>query len=73
MIPNILSQDQNDDRKVRYLDFLEQIENDLSFLERVITDNEESWIIKRRHFGTLENIYIIIKYVSLVCLKKVVF
>ncbi|XP_008179957.1 protein GVQW3-like [Acyrthosiphon pisum] len=45
MVPKILSQDQKNYRRDRCLDFLEQIENDPSFLERVITGNE-SWIFE---------------------------
>lgn len=45
MVPKILSQDQKDNRRDRCLDFLEQIENDPSFLERVIT-GDESWIFE---------------------------
>jgi len=45
MVPKILSQDQKNNRRDRCLDFLEQIENDPSFLERVIT-GDESWIFE---------------------------
>jgi len=45
MVPKILSQDQKDHRRDRCLDFLEQIENDHSFLERVII-GDESWIFE---------------------------
>jgi len=45
MVPKILSRDQKDNRRDRCLDFLEQIENDPSFLERVITV-DESWIFE---------------------------
>ncbi|VVC26068.1 Armadillo-like helical [Cinara cedri] len=45
MVPKILSQDQKDNRRDRCLDFLEQIENDPSFLERVIT-GDEPWIFE---------------------------
>ncbi|KAL4085370.1 hypothetical protein QTP88_027229 [Uroleucon formosanum] len=45
MVPKILSQDQKDNRRDRCLDFLEQIENYPSFLERVIT-GDESWIFE---------------------------
>ncbi|KAL4142816.1 hypothetical protein QTP88_005213 [Uroleucon formosanum] len=45
MVPKILSQDQKDNRRDRCLDFLEQIANDHSFLERVIT-GDESWIFE---------------------------
>ena len=45
MVPKILLQDQKDNRRDRCLDFLEQIENDPSFLERVIT-RDQSWIFE---------------------------
>ncbi|VVC37210.1 Armadillo-like helical [Cinara cedri] len=45
MVPKILSQDQKDNRRDRCLDFLKQIENDPSFLERVIT-GDEPWIFE---------------------------
>ncbi|XP_026816229.1 protein GVQW3-like [Rhopalosiphum maidis] len=45
MVPKILSQDQKDNRRDRCLDFLEQIENEPSFLKRVIT-GDESWIFE---------------------------
>ncbi|KAL4113850.1 hypothetical protein QTP88_017411 [Uroleucon formosanum] len=45
MVPKILSQDQKDNRRDTCLDFLEQIENDPSFLERIIT-GDESWIFE---------------------------
>jgi len=45
MVMKILSQDQKDNRRDRCLDFLEQIENGPSFLERVIT-GDESWIFE---------------------------
>uniref|UniRef100_A0A2S2NRT1 Mariner Mos1 transposase n=1 Tax=Schizaphis graminum TaxID=13262 RepID=A0A2S2NRT1_SCHGA len=45
MVPKILSQGQKDNRKDRCLDFLEQIENDHSFLECIIT-GDESWIFE---------------------------
>jgi len=45
MVPKNLSQDQKDNRRDRCLDVLEHIENDPSFLERVIT-GDESWIFK---------------------------
>jgi len=45
MVPKILSQDQKDNRRDRCLDFLEQIKNDPSFLERVVT-RDATWIFK---------------------------
>lgn len=45
MVPKNLSQDQKDLRKERSLDFLESIENDPHFLERVIT-GDESWVFE---------------------------
>ncbi|KAL4104600.1 hypothetical protein QTP88_019894 [Uroleucon formosanum] len=45
MVLKILSQDQKDNRRDRCLDILEHIENDPSFLERVIT-GDESWIFE---------------------------
>ncbi|KAL4090770.1 hypothetical protein QTP88_025547 [Uroleucon formosanum] len=45
MVPKIMSQDQKDNRRDTCLDFLEQIENDPFFLERVIT-GDESWIFE---------------------------
>jgi len=44
MVPKNLSQDQKN-RRDKCFDFLEQIENDLFFLEHVIT-GEESWIFE---------------------------
>ncbi|XP_029342293.1 uncharacterized protein LOC115033595 [Acyrthosiphon pisum] len=43
MVLKISSQDQKDNRRDRCLDFMEQIENDHSFLECVIT-GDKSWI-----------------------------
>jgi hypothetical protein len=40
LVPKILSQDQNENRMDRSLDFVKLIENDYSFLERVITGDE---------------------------------
>lgn len=45
MVPKNLSQDQKNIRKERCLDFLDSIENDPHFLERVIT-GDESWVFE---------------------------
>jgi len=45
MVPKMLSQDQKDNRRDKCVDILEQIENNHSFLERVIT-RDESWIFE---------------------------
>ena len=45
MVPKNLSQDQKNIRKERCLDFLNSIENDPHFLERVIT-GDESWVFE---------------------------
>lgn len=45
MVPKNLSQDQKDIRRERCIDFLESIENDPHFLERVVT-GDESWVFE---------------------------
>jgi len=45
MVPKNLLQDQKDNKVNRYLDFLEDIENDRCFMERVITD-DVFWIFE---------------------------
>jgi len=45
MVPKLLSQGLEEYRRDRYLDFLMQIENELSFLEHIIT-GDESWIFE---------------------------
>ncbi len=45
IVPQNLSQQQKDIRKERCVDFLESIENDPHFLERVIT-GDESWVFE---------------------------
>jgi len=60
MAPKNLTQDQKDNRRNRCFDFLEQIKNNLSFSERVIT-GDESWIFeygpetKRQSFTHFQN------------------